>query len=417
MSEDFQKAVVGALIYNDERQASTLAVLIADGLCEDALTGDCRTLLRAVLDNHKRNRPIDLLSIGQATAGQVPVGFIEDCVNACSTTAHAAYYWTQVRAAWLRKRAVAKLADALNSLNDGNEDPVEETLAKIQSDLSGLIVSRDSKSMHDVAIEELNRWANQSMDTCLLWPWDNLNEAIGPVTDEYIIIAAQPSVGKTAFALNLAVYHADKGRAVSVLSLESKKNKIAQRLLAQIGRVNTLLLRTGKGTPQDFTKALHAAEQLKALNLRVCDEGMTIEQIKAWAHLEKHRGSAMLIIDNMKHIRTKQSFKNRFDQFAEVSLQLKFIRDDTGLPVVALHHLNAEDKLAWSSDIERDADIILLMGENEAKTVRPTRENNYFSRWVVDITGKKNREGKTGSVQLDFVKKYQLFEEAKEPTS
>lgn len=420
-SEDSEMAVLGCILLAADR---VMDLCVRIGVTVNSFYVQWhRHLYAALLEMHEKREIIDILTVSQklrslGTIDQIGGNaYIERLVDATPTQAHAEYYIAIIREKELRRSLIESAREVAESAYDDTAtETAEELISRTQAKFSSFVIQKEAASMKDVALAEIAKWeSDEYRKSALRWPWVNLNEAIGPLTDEYVIVAAQPSVGKTAFALNVATYHARMDRKVSILSLESKKNKVAQRLLAQIGRVNTLLLRTNRGTPEEFQQAREAAEKLDSLDLHVHDEGMTVDQIRAWAHAEKHRGSNLLIIDNMKHVRVKQAYKNRFDLFAEVSLQLKFIRDDTGLPLMALHHLNADDKLAWSSDIERDADIILVMALNEDNTILPTQANSWRGKWMVDISCLKNREGTTGDVSLEFVKKYQLFEEEQKP--
>jgi len=113
----------------------------------------------------------------------------------------------------------------------------------------------------------------------------------------------------------------------------------------------------------------------------------------------------------LRHIRPDRDFKNRFDLFAHHSLELKYLRDYLRVPVVALHHLNSDDKLSWSSDIERDGDIVMILERDAANSIEPCRENHFHGRDFVNLRVAKNRDGKTGTIPLEFIKPFQTFEE------
>lgn len=383
-----------------------------------------RVLCRFIFDSYETKKPIDLLCTSQALRAVNMLdacggnAYLEKLIDSTSSSAHAEHYLQIVCDMALRRRLIESCRETVVEAQEHLEDGAEEILSRAQTRISSFIVHKKVESLTDIALSEIERWGSEEYHkSALRWPWHNMNQAIGHISDEYVVIAAQPSVGKSALALNIAYYHAKLGRRISFLSLESSAAKIAQRLIAIIGQVNTLNLRNRHATPEDFERAREAARKLKELDLRVTDEKMNLDQIRAWAHSEKHHGSGLLIIDNMKHVRTKRAYENRFDLFAEISLKLKEVRDDVKIPIIALHHLNADDKLAWSSDIQRDADMILIMAEDEKGTIHPTQANGWKGKCLVDVDCVKNREGTTGAVKLEFVKRYQTFIEANEKPS
>lgn len=421
-SEEAERAVLGSMLLAPKR---VIDLCIRSHVTEETFFVQWHRIIYAqILKLHALHPMLDILIFSQAmrdfglldqAGGNA---YIEKLIDSTPTEAHAEYYIDVIRQKEILRALITVSRETIEEAYSCSvHDSPEELVSKTQAKLSGFVVRTKTKSLHEAATESLDKWEDPNYrNLCLSWPWESMNTVIGPLTDEYVILAAQPSVGKTALALNMHKHLSDTGRISSLLSLESKIDKIAGRLMAQTGRVNTFLLRTAAGTPEEFYKARAAAAELAKLRIRITDEAMNIDQVRAWAHGEKEKGSTLLVVDNLKHIRCSQTFKSRIDQFAEMSLQLKFIRDDTGLPLIVLHHLNDEDKLAWSKDIERDADIILIMSDNESMSVKPTFENHFFSKWVVDVSAKKHREGKTGDLRLEFVKKYQYFQDYRSPT-
>lgn len=128
----------------------------------------------------------------------------------------------------------------------------------------------------------------------------------------------------------------------------------------------------------------------------------TLEQIYAWARMEKKKGSKAIIIDNMKHIQEHTSLQSTAEQFRELSLRVKQMRDRLQMPVIMLHHLTDKMQVSWSRDIERDADIICNL-ENTDNALSADQRRVAFICC-------KNRDGKTGEVELLFYKPLQRFE-------
>jgi len=242
---------------------------------------------------------------------------------------------------------------------------------------------------------------------------------MGHLTDEIVYIAARESVGKTAFAVQMAVQMGFFGIRVAFASLESKRQKLVQRMIAQIGRVNTLDLKFKHGSPSalsfGFQRAREAGEKIKDLPIAIEDCGMNIDQIRAFAQMEKARGARLLIVDNMKHIRHDGKSKSTTEQFRELALGLKWMRDDLDMPVIVLHHLNKDGDVSWSDDIRRDADVLLFL-EVDEKASRPYKPPDWTGQTIINVKSEKAREGRRGfQVQAEFLPHHQTFIEHGEP--
>ena len=133
----------------------------------------------------------------------------------------------------------------------------------------------------------------------------------------------------------------------------------------------------------------------------------------AWGRAEKRRGARLLVIDNTRHIRLP-SGASRIDHMAEISVRMKQLRDDTRLPVVVCHHSMIDKKtgkedVSWSSDVRRDADMLIFLREDESRTRTPTAYGDA-GVYCINYDVEKNREGRKDlCVPLQFVKQHQLF--------
>jgi replicative DNA helicase len=366
-----------------------------------------RIMFEAMIEMCEKKRRIDLrlFAIYLRETGKMEQAGgdrgIEAVVDATPTAANCQHYAEIVKKKFLARRIIDRCREASDACFHG-EDAPDEIHAGLQADLSRMIVVTDDRPLHQVGIDLVEKWRNtKGEDTAIRWPVPTLHAEYGHLTDEFVIIMAQPSVGKTAFALQTALNLAKHAVPCAYLSLESSVEKAVMRLIAQHTPTNTLRLRNGQSQPREYDNAALAAASLKELPLRITNKSMTLEQVRAWAMLEKAKGAKCLFVDNLKHIRSSQIVKNRFDEFAKHSIGLKFIRDDVGIPLVVLHHTNSEGKAAWSSDIQRDADVMITLATDEGRS----REN--FE--CVDFQVVKNRDGKTGVKQLHFQKDIQTF--------
>ena len=228
-----------------------------------------------------------------------------------------------------------------------------------------------------------------------MWATLEMDRALGRISDELIYIAGRPGTGKTAFVVQLMVRNAINGITTSLRSLESKRSKI-------IGR-----LRLNQGEDRQKIKDLHEF-------LHISDRPATPADLRAWVMEEVKASSKLAIIDNMKHIRADKRHDSTHAEFRHHSQALKFVRDDTEMPLIVLHHTNRDGQLSWSDDIERDADIVIMLEENEEMTNSKGFQTHQKS--VINARVVKSREGTAGfQIPLIFDKVHQRFEDLEAP--
>lgn len=365
-----------------------------------------RALYRELAAMKEAGKRMDLLLITQHLRDHGAIEeaggmlYVEGLVDK-AIVSHCQAYADVVAEKHLARRIIERCARAVEEVQHTATKP-DAIHASLQADLSRMMVEVDARPLHEVGVQLVDRWRNtKDEDTAIRWPLEGLHRKFGHLTDEFAVIMAAPSVGKTAFSLQMALHLARHGVPCGYLSLESSVEKVCQRLIAMHAPVDTLKLRRGNDHSRNYDNAAKAAESFKELPLRVISKPMTVEQIRAWAMMEKRNGARCLFIDNLKHIRSAKAFKNRFDEFAHFSISLKFIRDDIGIPLVVLHHTNNEGQAAWSSDIRRDVDVLVCMTRDETRV----GENVEHVDWQM----LKQREGATGVAQLRFEKDIQTF--------
>jgi replicative DNA helicase len=267
--------------------------------------------------------------------------------------------------------------------------------------------------MTDAAHSLIDKLTAPETENLLLdWPVRAITDAIGRMRNEYIWIVAQPSIGKTAFVLAILSHLAQQGHKVSLASLESDAESIAGRLISSTAPMSTLNLRQGKATPEEIAQAREAADKISD-NIMVTDGAMTVDAAVAWGKAQVRAGSRLLVFDNTRYLEVRGE-SNRVERMAIMSTRLKRLRDQTGVPILVLHHSTMDEKTgkdrsSWSSDPERDCDVMIFLRDNEENSKRPCAENPSGESCVnFDIA--KHREGrKLVRVMLRFDKDTQRF--------
>jgi replicative DNA helicase len=237
---------------------------------------------------------------------------------------------------------------------------------------------------------------------------------------DLIIIAARPSVGKTAFALNMAEHVAiSQGMPVAVFSMEMGATQLAMRLVCSVGRIDQQRLRTGRLTEDDWPRLTSAIQKMQDANLFI-DETPALNPLELRARarrLARQYGKlGLIMVDYLQLMSgTGSSGENRATEVAEISRSLKALAKELNVPVIALSQLSREvekrnDKKPIMSDlresgaIEQDADVILFIHREDRYD--PDSPNKGMAEIIIG----KQRNGPIGSVTLTFLGQYTKFE-------
>ena len=265
---------------------------------------------------------------------------------------------------------------------------------------------------------------------------DNPNDVTGVPTGFYdldrmtagfqagdlIVLAARPSMGKTALAINIAEHVAlNEGLPVAVFSMEMGAAQLAVRIVGSIGRINQSNLRTGKLTDDEWPRLTEAIEKLRNISLHIDESaGLTSTELRASARrLARQCGKLGLIVVDYLQLMSGSggsNEENRATEIGEISRGLKMLAKELKCPVIALSQLNRSvetrtDKRPMMSDlresgaIEQDADIIMFIYRDEYYTKEACKEPG-----VAEVIIAKQRNGPTGTVKLAFIKPITKFE-------
>ena len=264
---------------------------------------------------------------------------------------------------------------------------------------------------------------------------DNPNDVTGVPTGFYdldrmtagfqagdlIVLAARPSMGKTALAINIAEHVAlNEGLPVAVFSMEMGAAQLAVRIVGSIGRINQSNLRTGKLTDEEWPRLTEAIEKLRNISLHIDESaGLTSTELRANARrLARQCGQLGLIVVDYLQLMSGSAGndENRATELGEISRGLKMLAKELKCPVIALSQLNRSvetrpDKRPMMSDlresgaIEQDADIIMFIYRDEYYTKDACKEPG-----VAEVIIAKQRNGPTGTVKLAFLKPITKFE-------
>ncbi len=387
----------------------------------------------AMLDLYARNRPIDSLTVREVIDDQKKLesiggdNFLADLMTAVFTSANIFQYAQIVK----NKSVLRKLIKSGSDITQAGFDEVteiNELLEKAERSLFSVTQTFiQNKLVHikDILNARYEEFAAIHADPTLsqansvstgyegfafkLW---------GFKRGDLIVVAARPSMGKTAIAMNFAQNVGEKWKNVAVFSLEMSKEQLTDRMIAASMAVDSWKLQKGKLSEDEFAKMGDALERLSRAKIYIDDSpaGAGILELKSKARrLKMESGLDLIVIDYLQLISSGNSF-NRVQEVSEISRGLKSLARELNVPVIALSQLSRAlearpDKRPIMSDlresgaIEQDADIILMLYRDDYY--------NEFSETpnVTNIFIRKNRNGPTGQVDLKFEKQHQKFYE------
>ena len=234
---------------------------------------------------------------------------------------------------------------------------------------------------------------------------------------DLILLAARPSMGKTALALNIGTNAAKEGKIVAIFSLEMSKSQLGIRLLSSASRVNSHYLNTGNISDDDLTKVVDALKELSEYEMYIDDTaGIGLLEMRSKVRRIKHdHGLDMIIIDYLQLMQGGRA-ENRQQEISEISRGLKALARELNVPILALSQLSrsvelrAEKKpqlsdLRESGSLEQDADIVMFLYRDEYYNRDDTSNQN-----IAELIIAKNRNGPTTSIRLRFDKEYVRFD-------
>ena len=240
------------------------------------------------------------------------------------------------------------------------------------------------------------------------------NVLVGMGAGDLILIGARPSMGKTAFAMNIAMNAASKNKTVAVFQLEMSKEQIVSRLLSSESFVDNIKLRAGTISEKEWTAVAEAAAKISECDIYVDDTpSITVTGMKA--KLRKLKKLDLVIIDYLQLMHTDKTIGNRVQEISEISRNLKIMAKDLGVPVITCAQLSRgpesrDDKRPMLSDlrdsgaIEQDADVVMFLYREEYYNKENVAKHNR-----AEIIFAKNRHGAISKVEVGFESKYTRF--------
>lgn len=419
--------------HNAEAEQSVLGAIMIDPKSIDMVSDVIRPedfyenkhgdIFEAMLELYVKREPIDLLSLSNKLKERKVLkniggnAYLTDLVNSVPSAANIKHYAEIVR----KKKILRDLIESSSHISDlgfnENED-VEQLLDDAEKKIFSIArhsINQKFRGVKDLFSDAWDRLdkLHKSKDELrgITTGFDHLdNKLAGLQNSDLVILAARPSMGKTALALDIARNAAKNGVPVGIFSLEMSAQQIVDRLLAAEASVDSWKMRTGKGlTDDDFTRIGDALNTLSQTPIYIDDEASkNILQMRAMARrLKSEHGLGLLIVDYLQLMAPRTNTDNMVQQITEISRSLKGLAKELDVPVLALSQLSRsvearQDKrpklhdLRDSGSIEQDADVVMFIyREKENMDEQP----DFIE---AEILIEKHRNGPTGRVMLHF---------------
>jgi len=382
--------------------SSKLDDILESGITRNNFTGKCRDVWIEIETMFCAGIPVDLTKMMGRKISGVDIEFLSSCVDACPSSAFVDHYIESLKRETLLRRAKSLLIDCEDRLSSATSDDAEELIADLQKGWLDLRVDNAAAETLAESMTEFIHQCKEGVAGVVPWFLPGVQQRYGKLTEEFIIIHAQPSVGKTALVIQWMTYLHRIGFKSAFASLESSVRGIAPRFVSHIAQVNSLLMKTGFCSPANMQKAEESVRTAERLKFCIKSGHMTDGQLMAWCRIQKQNGAQIIFIDNLRHIDTTAHYDNEIRKFMEISLSVKRIRDQLGIPVVLLHHSNEVGDVGWCKDIKKDADVIVYL---ERKAENGVGQGVDLVDWVFQ----KGRDSGTFTIQTRFDKTIQTY--------
>ncbi|MDP9175896.1 MAG: replicative DNA helicase [Planctomycetota bacterium] len=389
---------------------------------------DHQIIFDVLLKLSEQNRPIDAVIVFEELSKRQLLeeiggkGYLAQILGMVPSAAHGAHYAEIVREKALLRQLIAAsneiLRDAYSPHEQADElvERAERSIFQIAQNKVGEAVVPMEKVLHEV-FEMIENRGQRGIESGFHEMDDMLN---GLQNGEMIIVAARPSMGKTAFAMNIVEHvAADLRMPCAIFSLEMSKQQLAQRMLCSRGQIDAHKLRKGMLNSQEYTKLATVVGELAKAPIWVDDSpGLTPLQMRAKARrLKSQHDIKCLMIDYMQ-LMDNPGPESRQQQISEISRGVKAAARELGIPVICLSQLNRASEgrdghrprmsdLRESGSIEQDADVIMLLHREDYYKMS---EPDFQPDNIAEVIIAKQRNGPTGTLKLTFQSKTTRFE-------
>ncbi len=422
-----EKAVLGAMLIKKEAITQVMEILHGEDFYREAH----RIAFEAMQKLTENEEAVDIVTLVEELRKEEQlervggITFVSDLANTVPTAANVTYHAKIVQEkAELRRLIDAATAIAAAAYEDTEDveaimDEAEKKILAVAAGQSGGAF----ESMKDILMRTFERinllYESKGGLTGLSTGFKDLDTLTsGLQKSDLVLVAARPSMGKTAFTLNIASYVGLHGGICAFFSLEMSKEQLMQRMLCSEGGIDAQHLRTGQLTDEEWTKLVEVADRLNKAPIYIDDTaGITVMELRSKARrLKAEHGLDVIFIDYLQLMqgRPSRNSDNRQQEISEISRSLKALARELDVPVVALSQLSRSvesrqvkrpmlSDLRESGSLEQDADIVMFLYREDYYD-KDTEDKN-----ITEVIIAKHRNGPVDTIKLFFQREFTKF--------
>jgi replicative DNA helicase len=426
---DAERSVLGAILVNNENYYTVVESLGQDDFYLEAH----RLIFRKMSEIVDLSKAVDLITLQDALTRDSRlevsggIAYLASLMDGIPHLVNIGHYIQIIREKSLFRQMIRATNQTMLECFD-QSDPAEEVLDRGERRLFELAQGRNEQGL--TAIGELKAEAERAIErlyterelvTGVATGFNDLDRMTsGLQPADLVILAARPSMGKTAFALNIAQHVAMRVEApVAIFSLEMSRSQLLMRVLCAEARVDAHRVRTGYLSKDDFGKLIDCLGRVATAPIYIDDSStLTIMQMRAKARrLKAESGLGLVIVDYLQLMSGFGRFENRNQEISGISRGLKSLAKELNIPVIALSQLSRAPEqrtgrdhrpqlsdLRESGSIEQDADVVAFIYREEV--YKPDEENEGRAELIIS----KQRNGPIGTVRLAFQKQFTRFD-------
>lgn len=416
---DAEAALLGCLLIDNSAATYVAGVIAPDDFYQARLG----YVYEAIVNLNAGRNEIDTLTIMAEIerlghADVVHASDVYGLINAVPSAVHLHSYIDIVQDMSTRRKLIR---DAVKATKLAYDLTVENPVAKVAAlfDQTVRAATRGSASLRDLMpdyLNDLDAAMNRETPAGLATGYPGIDAYTRLMPGDLIVLAARPSMGKTALALNIALHTAKRAAAnVAIFSLEMNTRDLMHRLLGQQALVDNKLIADGRLTDEEYTRVQHASGVLADLSIYIDENPQPhVSHVRRMARSLAVDGLDLIVIDYLQLMATEQDNRNRVQEISAITRALKLLARELQVPIIAISQLSRgteqrQDKRPVLSDlrdsgaIEQDADVVLFVYREKVYDANTSAPNS------AEIIIAKNRNGATGKVDLHYTAPFTLF--------
>ena len=425
-SLEAEQSVIGSMMMDRAAIITASETLVA----EDFYHNQYAVLFESMIELFNENKPVDFITLqNKLKEKELPpeissLEYINDLVAAVLTSANVRYYADIVKDKAMLRRLIKVTETIQNECYAGNED-LETIFANTEKNVFQILQSQDGGEFVPIrqivinALERIEKASRiQGNVTGIATGFIDLDYRMsGLQPSDLILVAARPSMGKTAFVLNIAQYTAFHSElATAIFSLEMSKEQLVNRLFSLESRVDAQALRNGNLSDTEWEKLIEGAGTIGRSNLIIDDTpGISINELRSKCRKYKlEHNIQLVIIDYLQLMSGNGKTDSRQQEISEISRSLKALARELHVPVIALSQLSRAveqrpdhrpmlSDLRESGAIEQDADVVMFLYRDDYYNKDTDRKN------IAEVIIAKQRNGPIGTVSLVWLPQYTKF--------